>query len=138
MTSAGRKALVAVTLLAVSAAMVYGTWLAVDDMRAKPMMAQAAIGHRGDLVTLEIVNTSDFAWHDTTFTVNGRYRIVWPEPVEPGGTLGLTLVRFLDASGTALPWPEEPARELSATTTRRPRFARVNRTRVATGRWPFE
>jgi hypothetical protein len=79
MTLAVKKTLVAIALFAVSAAMVYGTWLAVDDMRAKLMVAQVTV----DGGAVVVVNDGDFAWSDAQFVVNGTYRAAAPGTLAP-------------------------------------------------------
>lgn len=123
-----RRWLTLVTLVAFSAAMVYGTWLAVDDMGAKPMAGDVRLA--GD--ALRVVNTSDFAWIDVRMTIDGVYVApVEAGPVTPGGELRVTLARFVDASGRTPPTP----REVAIAVTRVPRFPKVNRARTASGTW---
>lgn len=117
-------------LLLVSAAMVYGTWLAVDDMRAQPMMARVTVA--AGAVT--IVNTSEFTWSDTVFTVNETFRAPASGDIWPGRTLVLPLSSFVDPAGLST----GSVREVAATSTRKARFSTFNTDHATTGRWPIE
>jgi hypothetical protein len=121
-----------IVLLLVCMAMVYGTWLAVDDMRAKPMLARVDI--TGDAVT--IVNDSGFTWSDTVFTINGAYTAAAATPIEPGSIVSLPLAAFVDAQGRTLTWTRPPVHEVAAAATRKARFPAFNVDHATTGRWP--
>ena len=121
-------------LLLVSAAMVYGTWLAVDDMRAQPMMARVTVA--AGAVT--IVNTSRFTWSDTVFTVNEAFRAPSSGDIWPGRTLVLPLSSFVDGAGRPAGPSTGPVREVAATSTRKARFSTFNTDHATTGRWPIE
>ncbi len=121
-------------LLLVSAAMVYGTWLAVDDLRAKPMAARVTVA--AGAVT--VVNTSAFTWSDTVFTVNETFRTAAPGAIEPGRTLVLPLTAFADSNGRPASSSTDPVREVGATATRKARFRTFNTDHASTGRWLVE
>ena len=139
-SGARTRLITALTLLVVSAAMVYGTWLAVDDMRAKPMTAQVTIGHQGELPALEMVNTSDFTWLNVTVTINGTFKtgVELEGPFEPRARLSIPLHTFVDDQDRNLIGAGEPVREVTARATRRSRFPRVNVDRPTSGRWPVD
>lgn len=129
----GRKRLaVLVLLLVVSAAMVWGTWAAIDDLRPKAMAAQIAVS--GD--ALSIVNTSGFAWTDAVFTINGAFSARVPQRLEHGAALVVRLDSFVDDRGQHLP-AGEPVREVTAVATRHSALGRVNGARPTSGRWPL-
>ncbi len=140
MSGAARKWIVVVALLSVSAAMVYGTWLAVDDLRAKPMAARVTIIEGGDVPALEVVNTSDFAWLNVAVTVNGTFTAgtVIDGPIDSGAVLELPLSTFVDDGGRTLLQAQEPVREVAGTATRVSRFPTFNVNRPTSGRWPLE
>ncbi len=131
MTLGVKKTLVAIVLFAVSAAMVYGTWLAVDDMRAKPMVAQVSV----DGGAVVVVNAGDFAWSDAQFVVNGTYRAAAPAALAPGERQVIALTAFVDRDGRAAGSTGEPVRDVTATATRHSRFGTFNTDRPTTGRW---
>jgi hypothetical protein len=131
MTLGVKKTLVAIVLFAVSAAMVYGTWLAVDDMRAKPMVAQVTV----DGGAVVVVNAGDFAWSDAQFVVNGTYRAAAPAALAPGERQVIALTAFVDRDGRAAGSTGEPVRDVTATATRHSRFGTFNTDRPTTGRW---
>ena len=139
-SGARTRLITALTLLVVSAAMVYGTWLAVDDMRAKPMTAQVTIGHHGELPALEVVNTSDFTWLNVTVTINGTFETghVIEGPFEPGAMVRVPLHTFVDDQDRNLMGTKEPVREVTARATRISRFPTFNVNRPTSGRWPFD
>ena len=139
-SGARARLITALTLLVVSAAMVYGTWLAVDDMRAKSMTAQVTIGHQGELPALEMVNTSDFTWLNVTVTINGTFKsgVELEGPFEPRARLSIPLHTFVDDRDRNLIGTEEPVREVTARATRRSRFPTFNVNRPTSGRWPFD
>lgn len=129
--SATRSLATLIGLVVVSAAMVYGTWLAVDDMRAKPMVAQVTVADGAVL----IVNEGDFAWSDAVFVVNGTYRAAAPATLAPGGRQVIALSSFVDKDGRTAGSPGDPVREVTATATRHSRFGTFNTDRPTTGRW---
>ena len=131
MTLGVKKTLVAIVLFAVSAAMVYGTWLAVDDMRAKPMVAQVSV----DGGAVVVVNAGDFAWSDAQFVVNGTYRAAAPATLAPGGRQVLPLTTFVDRDGRSAASAGDPVHDVTATATRHSRFGTFNTDRPTTGRW---
>jgi hypothetical protein len=131
MTLGVKKTIVAITLVVVSAAMVYGTWLAVDDMRAKPMVAQVTV-EGGAIV---VVNGGDFAWSDAQFVVNGTYRAAVPGTLAPGARQVLALTTFVDKDGRTAGAAGDPVRDVTATATRHSRFGTFNTDRPTTGRW---
>ncbi len=131
MTLGVKKTLVAIALVAVSAAMVYGTWLAVDDMRAKPMVAQVTV-EAGAIV---VENGGDFAWSDAQFVVNGTYRAAVPETLAPGARQTIALSAFVDRDGRSAASAGEAVRDVTATATRHSRFGTFNTDRPTTGRW---
>ncbi len=133
-TNARRGVAALLLLLLVSAAMVYGTWLAVDDLRAKPMAARVNVA--AGAVT--IVNTSAFTWSDTVFTVNEIFRTEARGAIEPGDTLVLPLGAFADSNGRPASSSTEPVREVAATATRKARFRSFNTDHASTGRWLVE
>jgi hypothetical protein len=118
-------------LLVSSAAMVYGTWLAADDMRAKPLVAEVTL----DAAALTVVNGNDFTWRTADFTLDGAFRAQAPGPLEPGATLRVPLAAFVDESGRPVTAAGQPPRDLTATATRRSRFGAVNKDRTSSGRW---
>lgn len=128
MSTGVRKFGVAAALLLVSSVMVYGTWLAADDMRAKPLVAQVTT--QGAAV--RIGNTGEYGWQGLTITVNGRYRHTLTTTVEPGAAVSVPVAELRTADGA--PWPSaEPVREVAVAVIRRPRFPKVNRERTASG-----
>lgn len=129
-----RRLATALTLFLVSAAMVYGTWLAVDDMRAKPMRAQVTLAADG----LTVTNRGDFTWRSAIFTVNGTFRAEVPAPLAPGATTVIPLAAFVDASARALGASGERVRDVTARATRQSRFGTFNTDRPTTGRWLLE
>jgi hypothetical protein len=130
-----RRVATALTLFAVSAAMVYGTWLAVDDMRAKPMVAQVTIA--GD--ALCVANDSGFTWLTPSVTINGTFvASSVPLDLATGATACLPLDTFVDDQGRDLASTGEPVREVTATASRRSRFGTFNAERRISGRWPFK
>jgi hypothetical protein len=129
-----RRVIVVTVLLGVSTAMVYGTWLAADDMRAKPLVAQVTM--QDGLVTIE--NTGTYAWQDVRLTIDGEYVCALTDPVLPGTVVGTNLSGCLSAAGRRLDWPEVPARQVAVVVTRVPRFPRLNRARTASGTYPLE
>ena len=131
MTLGVKKTVVAMALFAVSAAMVYGTWLAVDDMRAKPMVAEVTV----DGAAVVVVNAGDFAWSDAQFVVNGTYRAAVPATLAPGERQAIALTAFVDRDGRAAAGTGEPVRDVTATATRHSRFGTFNTDRPTTGRW---
>ncbi len=131
MTLGVKKTLVAIALFAVSAAMVYGTWLAVDDMRAKPMVARVTV----DGGAIVIVNAGDFAWSDARFVVNGTHRADVPATLAPGERQVIALTAFVDKDGRAVGTTGGPVRDVTATATRHSRFGTFNTDRPTTGRW---
>lgn len=131
---AARRLATALTLFLVSAGMVYGTWLAVDDMRAKPMVARVTVAN-GALV---VVNDGDFAWSGAVFVLNGTYRADAPAPLAPGAQQTLPLATFVDREGRAPDLQREPVRDVTATATRHSRFGTFNTNRPTTGRWPID
>jgi hypothetical protein len=131
MTLAVKKTLVAIALFAVSAAMVYGTWLAVDDMRAKLMVAQVTV----DGGAVVVVNDGDFAWSDAQFVVNGTYRAAAPGTLAPGARQVLALTAFVDRDGRSAASAGGPVHDVTATATRHSRFGTFNTDRPTPGRW---
>lgn len=131
MTLGVKKTLVAIALFAVSAAMVYGTWLAVDDMRAKPMVARVTV----DGGAIVVVNDGDFSWSDAQFVVNGIYRATAPDTLAPGARQVLALTAFVDRDGRSAASAGDPVRDVTATATRHSRFGTFNTDRPTTGRW---
>lgn len=131
MTLGVKKTLVAIALFAISAAMVYGTWLAVDDMRAKPMVARVTV----DGATVVVVNDGDFAWSDAQFVVNGTYRADAPATLAPGARQVIALTAFVDRDGRTAASAGDPVRDVTATATRHSRFGTFNTDRPTTGRW---
>ena len=131
MTLAVKKTLVAIALFAVSAAMVYGTWLAVDDMRAKLMVAQVTV----DGGAVVVVNDGDFAWSDAQFVVNGTYRAAAPGTLAPGARQVLALTAFVDRHGNSAASAGGPVHDVIATAIRHSRFGTFNTDRPTTGRW---
>lgn len=135
MSGAGKKLTVVMALLAVSAAMVYGTWLAVDDMRAKPMVAQVTVTSEA----LCVVNDSGFLWQHPTFTINKVFVSVAPhQKVEPGARQCLPLDSFVEKTDGRLVRLDAPVREVAAVATRPSRFRRVNAERRISARWTIE
>ncbi len=129
-----RRAIAALlVLLLVSAAMVYGTWLAVDDMRAQPMSARVTMA--AGAVT--VVNTSRFTWSDAVFIIDGTFRAAAPAAIAPGRLVVLPLGQFVDADGRPVP-SSAPVREIAATSTRKARFRTFNVDHAATGLWRVE
>ena len=125
-----RRWLTLVVLVGFSAAMVYGTWLAVDDMGAKPIAATVTI--EGD--ALHVVNTSGYAWTDARLVVDGTFAApVVSGPVGDGGEFRVPVAAFVDPGGRAASAP----REVAIAVTRVPRFPKVNRARTASGTWPL-
>lgn len=123
-----RRWLTLVVLVGFSAAMVYGTWLAVDDMSAKPIAANVTV----DGGALRVVNTSGYAWIDARLVVDGAFAApVEAGPIAAGDELRVPLTAFVDPAGR----PAEVPRELAITVTRVPRFPKVNRARTASGTW---
>lgn len=123
-----RRWLTLVVLVGFSAAMVYGTWLAADDMSAKPMAGTVTM--EGD--TLRVVNTSDYAWTNARLVIDGAFAApVVAGPVAAGGEFRVPVAAFVDAGGRA---PSSP-REVAIAVTRVPRFPKVNRARTASGTW---
>lgn len=123
-----RRWLTLIVLVGFSAAMVYGTWLAVDDMGAKPIAGTVTI--EGD--ALRIVNTSDYSWTDARLTADGAFAApVVAGPVAPGGEFRVPIASLVDPSGRAVSAP----REVAIAVTRVPRFPKVNRARTASGTW---
>jgi hypothetical protein len=121
-----RRWLTLVVLVGFSAAMVYGTWLAVDDMGAKPMAGTVTL--EGD--ALHVVNTSDYAWTDARLVVDEAFTApVVPGPVAAGGEFRVPLASFVDRAGHT---PSSP-RDVAIAVTRVPRFPKVNRARTASG-----
>lgn len=134
MTPAQKKAFVAIALFTVSAAMVYGTWLAADDMRAKPMVAQVTVENG----TLVVVNHGDFAWSDAVYVVNGTFRGEAPGTLAPGARQMLALSTFTDKDGRTAGAPGDPVRDVTGRATRHSRFGTFNTDRPTTGRWRIE
>ena len=133
MSTGVRKFGVAAALLLVSSVMVYGTWLAADDMRAKPLVAQVTRQGNG----VRIGNTGEYGWQGLTITVNGRYRQTVTTTVEPGDAVSVPVTALRSADGD--PWPSlEPVREVAVAVIRRPRFPKVNRERTASGTFIIE
>lgn len=129
----GRKRLLVVALLlAVSAAMVWGTWAAIDDLRPKAMTAQITVS--GD--ALSIVNTSGFAWTDAVFTINGTFHASAPQRTEHGAALAVRLDGFVDDRGQPFP-AGDTVREVTAVATRHSALGRVNGARPTSGRFPL-
>ncbi|MFN7977339.1 MAG: hypothetical protein U0P30_04330 [Vicinamibacterales bacterium] len=123
-----RRWLTLVVLVGFSAAMVYGTWLAADDMGAKPMAGTVTL--EGD--ALRVVNTSDYAWTDARLVIDGAFTApVVPGPVAAGAEFRVPVAAFADAGGRA---PSSP-KEVAIAVTRVPRFPKVNRARTASGTW---
>jgi hypothetical protein len=131
MTLGFKKTLVAIALFAVSAAMVYGTWLAVDDMRAKPMVARVSV----EGAAVVVVNDGDFAWSDAQFVVNGTFRAAAPDTLAPGARQAIALTAFVDRDGRTAASAGDPVRDITATATRHSRFGTFNTDRPTTGRW---
>ena len=129
--SATRRLATAVTLFLVSAAMVYGTWLAVDDMRAKAMVARVTVAS-GAVV---IINDGDFAWSDAVFVVNGTFRAEAPGTLAPGAQQTIALGTFVDRDGRRADAPGTRVGDVTATATRHSRFGTFNTDRPTTGRW---
>jgi hypothetical protein len=129
-----RKTRVTTGLLLVAAVMVYGTWLAVDDMRAKPLAA--AVRLQPGIVHLD--NTGDYAWQELRLTLNGRFTATVPGPVPAGRGVDAELAAFRDAGDQPLDWNRETLRELAVTVTRVPRFPLMNRGRTASGTFALE
>jgi len=111
--------------------MVYGTWLAVDDMRAKLMVAQVTV----DGGAVVVVNDGDFAWSDAQFVVNGTYRAAAPGTLAPGARQVLALTAFVDRDGRSAASAGGPVHDVTATATRHSRFGTFNTDRPTTGRW---
>lgn len=123
-----RRWLTLVVLVGFSAAMVYGTWLAVDDMGAKPMAGTVTV--EGD--ALRVVNTSDYAWTDARLVIDETFTApVVAGPVASGGEFRVPLASFVDRAGRT---PSSP-RDVAIAVTRVPRFPKVNRARTASGTW---
>lgn len=123
-----RRWLTLVVLVGFSAAMVYGTWLAVDDMSAKPIAATVTM--EGD--ALHVVNTSGYAWTDARLLIDGTFAApAVSGPIAAGGEFRVPVAAFVDPGGRA---PSAP-REVSIAVTRVPRFPKVNRARTASGTW---
>lgn len=129
-----RKTIVALGLLLVATVMVYGTWLAVDDIRAKPLVAAA----RTQPGVVHIDNAGDYAWQEVRLTLNGRFTSILPGPVAAGQGVDAELAGFRDAGGQPLDWTTESLHELAVTVTRVPRFPLVNRGRTASGTFSLE
>lgn len=121
-----------VLLLVVSAAMVWGTWAAIDDLRPKAMTAQVTASGGA----LSIVNTSGFAWTDAVFTINGTYSTRVPQRTEHGAALVVRLDSFVDDHGQPFP-AGDAVRELTAVATRHSALGRVNGARPTSGRFPL-
>lgn len=125
-----RRWLTLVVLVGFSAAMVYGTWLAVDDMSAKPIAGTVTV----DGGVMRVVNTSGYAWTDARLVVDGVFTApVVAGPVAAGDDLSVPLTAFVDPAGRSA----EAPREVAITVTRLPRFPKVNRARTASGTWPL-
>ena len=125
-----RRWLTLVVLVGFSAAMVYGTWLAVDDMSAKPIAGTVTV----DGGVMRVVNTSGYAWTDARLVVDGVFTApVVAGPVAAGDDLSVPLTAFVDPAGRSA----EAPREVAITVTRVPRFPKVNRARTASGTWPL-
>jgi len=126
-----RRWLTLVVLVGFSAAMVYGTWLAVDDMSAKPIAGSVTV----DGGALRVVNTSGYAWTDARLVVDGIFAApVVAGPIASGDDLRVPLSAFVDPAGR----PAAAPREVAITVTRVPRFPKVNRARTASGTWPLD
>ncbi len=126
-----RRWLTLVVLVGFSAAMVYGTWLAVDDMSAKPIAGTVTV----DSGALRVVNTSGYAWTDARLVVDGVFTApVVAGPIASGDDLRMPLTAFVDPAGR----PAGAPREVAITVTRVPRFPKVNRARTASGTWPLD
>jgi len=128
--SAGfRKTVVTLGLITSSAAMVYGTWIAADDMRAKPLVAKVSAGDG----RVRVENHSGFTWQAVRLTVNGRYADAGPRDgaVAPGAVLDIDPRTLRDAAGAT--FPGEAVRELTISVRRVPRFPALNRERTASG-----
>ena len=131
---ATRRLATALTLFLVSAAMVYGTWLAVDDMRAKPMVARVTVAN-GALV---VVNDGDFAWSGAVFVLNGTFTADAPATLAPGAQQTLPLGAFVDRDGRPPDLQRDPVRDVTARATRHSRFGAFNTDRPTTGRWVID
>lgn len=125
-----RRWLTLVVLVGFSAAMVYGTWLAVDDMSAKPIAGTVTV----DGGALRVVNTSGYAWTDARLVVDGAFAApVLAGPIASGDDVRVPLSAFVDPAGR----PAKAPGEVAITVTRVPRFPKVNRARTASGTWPL-
>ncbi len=125
-----RRWLTLVVLVGFSTAMVYGTWLAADDMGAKPMAGTVTLD--GD--ALRVVNTSDYAWTDARLVADGAFAApVVAGPVAPGSEFRVPIAAFVDKTGR----PATSPREVAIAVTRVPRFPKMNRARTASGTWPI-
>lgn len=123
-----RRWLTLVVLVGFSAAMVYGTWLAADDMGAKPMAGTVTV--EGE--ALRVVNTSDYAWTDARLVIDGAFAApTVAGPVPAGGEFRVPIAAFVDTAGR----PATSPREVAIAVTRVPRFPKVNRARTASGTW---
>lgn len=129
-----RKALVVCALFAVSATMVYGTWLAADDMRAKPLVAHVTT--KDGFAYIE--NTGEYAWQDVRLTINGEFVCTQSEPAPPGAVIGVNLIGCRTAAGEPLDWPDVRVRDVAITVSRVPRFPLLNRARTASGTFALE
>ena len=108
-----------------------GTWLAVDDMGAKPLAGTVTV----DGGALRVVNTSGYAWTDARLVVDGVFAApVVAGPIASGDDLRVPLTAFVDRAGR----PAEAPHEVAITVTRVPRFPKVNRARTASGTWPLD
>lgn len=126
-----RRWLTVVLLVGFCAALVYGTWLAVDDMAAKPMAGTVTV----DGAALHVANTSGYAWIDVRLVIDGAFAApAVAGPVVSGGEFRVPLAVFTDPAGAR---PAAP-REVSITITRVPRFPKVNRARTASGTWTLD
>ena len=112
-------------LLAVSTAMVYGTWLAVDDMGAKPLVAHVTM--RDGVV--EVANDGAYTWQDARLTLNGEFVCTSDQPTAPGAAVRIAVAGCLNTAGAKLDWPRVGVRDVAVAVTRVPRFPRVNRAR---------
>lgn len=127
----GRRWLTLVVLVGFCAALVYGTWLAVDDMSAKPMAGTVRL----DGGVVHVANTSGYAWIDVRLVIDGAFPApAVAGPVADGGEIRVPLATFADTAGAH---PASP-REVAITVTRVPRFPKVNRARTASGTWTLD
>ncbi len=134
-----RKTLVVVGLLVVSTTMVYGTWLAADDMRAKPLVARVTMQDG----FVRLVNTGDYAWQNLRLTINGEFACdprarPASDAMPPGSTTAVNVAACLNAAGQRLDWPRVRARDVAVTVSRVPRFPLMNRARTASGTFALE